>query len=307
MAKPRSRWIDFGVYLAVRLGACFIQSLTDRAAIGFGHLMGWLGYALDKRHRRVADDNLRHAFPDLDVAERDRLVRRTYRHFAMLLVDIARLPRKIHRGNWRRFAQLVGCEPMFEAIESQRPTLIITGHFGNWELAGYGLGLLGYRTFAVARRLDNPYLDRLMRRFRELNGQKMLSKNGDALAIAEVLMRGGALATLADQDAGARGMFVDFFGRPASTHKGLAVMARRFDAKIFVVGVAKVGEPLRFRIAVEEVIDPRDFAGADANRAITQRFTSALEQLVRRHPDQYFWLHRRWKHQPMARQLIGAA
>src|SRR6266700_5501835 len=99
MAKPRSRLLDFGVYIIVRLGACLLQALTDRAALGFGRVLGWLCYNLDGRHRRVADDNLRRAFPHLDALSRDLLVRGTFRHFAMLLVEIARVPRKMHRSN----------------------------------------------------------------------------------------------------------------------------------------------------------------------------------------------------------------
>ncbi len=169
-------------------------------------------------------------------------------------------------------------------------------------------GYLGHRTFAIARPLDNPYLDRFLRRFREQTGQQILSKNGNAKAIAQILKSGGVLATLADQNAGPGGLFVEFFNRPASTHKGIAVMALKYDAEIFVVGVPKTGEPMRYQVAVEDRIDPRDFAGrTDAVTAITQRYTAALEQLVRRHPEQYFWLHRRWKHQPAARQMTAAA
>jgi KDO2-lipid IV(A) lauroyltransferase len=126
---------------------------------------------------------------------------------------------------------------------------------------------------------------------------------------------GGKVATLADQDAGARGVFVDFFGRPASTHKAVALMAIEFDALLVVMGVPRVNRAGRatakppagmretfYALEVEELIDPREYAHrADAIKAITQRYTAALERLVRRHPEQYFWLHRRWKRQPRAK------
>jgi KDO2-lipid IV(A) lauroyltransferase len=116
------------------------------------------------------------------------------------------------------------------------------------------------------------------------------------------------LATLADQDAGQRGLFVDFFGRPASTHKAVALMAQMHNVPMVVAGMVHVGEPLRFHVEVEDVIDPEEYAErADAIPAMTQRFTSALERIVRRHPEQYFWLHRRWKHQPKAKGARKAA
>jgi KDO2-lipid IV(A) lauroyltransferase len=185
---------------------------------------------------------------------------------------------------------------------------MVTGHFGNWELGGHCLGLLGFTTHAIARPLDNPYLDRYFRALRQRAGQQVLNKNGDFDRIQAVLHRGGALATLGDQDAGPKGLFVDFFGRPASTHKAVALLALERDVPMVVIGVPRLGEPLRYRVEVGDVILPEEYAGRpDAVRAITQRFTAALERLVRRHPEQYFWLHRRWKHQPAARKGNKAA
>jgi len=116
-------------------------------------------------------------------------------------------------------------------------------------------------------------------------------------------MRSGILAALADQDAGQRGLFVDYFGKPASTHKAVALLALEHRVPLAVTGTYKVRQPMGYEIATEEVIFPEDYDGKpDAIRAITQRFTSALERLVRLAPEQYFWLHRRWKHQPQARK-----
>src|SRR5689334_1569284 len=106
MARARSPLLDFAVYVVVRLGVCFIQMLPDETACGFAGILATLAYHLDRRHRRVADDNLRHAFPYLDDAERDRLVGGTFRHFFALVVEIARLPRKLCVGNWRTHVTL---------------------------------------------------------------------------------------------------------------------------------------------------------------------------------------------------------
>lgn len=307
MAQERSRRIDFLAYLIVRGAICFIQMLPELVAHGVAQCLAACIHALDRRHRRVAHDNLRHAYPALSDSARDRLVRDCFEHFVTLVFELARLPRKLCVGNWRKYATLVGGDQVVGAMTSQRPAMIVTAHFGNWELAGFALGLLGFRTHAVARPLDNPYLDRFLQRFREKTGQRVLAKKGDFDRIGELLKTGGVLATLADQDAGQRGLFVDFFGRPASTHKAIALVAIEFDVPLVVVGVPKVRQPMHYHMIVEEVIEPREYAGrADAVRAITQRFTTALERVIRRHPEQYFWMHRRWKHQPAARKRRAA-
>jgi KDO2-lipid IV(A) lauroyltransferase len=211
-------------------------------------------------------------------------------------------------SNWRRHVELADGRRLLDYLLGDRPVLFVTGHFGNWELAGYTIGLLGFRTHAIARPLDNPYLDDFLRRFREATGQRILAKHGDFDQMQHVLQSRGVLATLADQDAGQRGQFVDFFGKPASTHKAIAILALEYQVPLLVVTTPKVGEPMRYQIELRDVILPEEYAGrADAVRAITQRFTHALEGAVRERPEQYFWLHRRWKHQPVARKGRSAA
>jgi KDO2-lipid IV(A) lauroyltransferase len=321
VANERNRAADWAVYVAVRLTVCLVQALSFRVACRLAGALAWLAYRVDRRHRLVADDNLRHAFPELDhPAARDRRVRDVYRHFCLLLVEMIHLPRLLHTHNWRRYLRLGGKRMIVGQLLSGRPVLLVTGHFGNWELGGYILGLLGFTTHAIARPLDNPHLDAFLRRFRERTGQRILAKHGDFDRMQELLDSGGVLATLADQDAGPRGVFVDYFGRPASTHKAVALMALQYRVPLVVVGTMRtlpgpdgatnpgVGKPLSYAVEAEEVILPEEYAGRpDAVTALTRRFTAALERLVRRAPEQYFWLHRRWKHQPAARKGKRAA
>src|SRR5262249_46712589 len=145
--------------------------------------------------------------------------------FCTLLIEIILIPRLLQPANWRRYIRLVGGDRVVNCLLSGRPLLIVTGHWGNWEMAGYALGLLGFTTHAIARPLDNPFLERFLLKFREKTGQKILAKHGDFAHMQELLDGGGVIATLADQDAGQRGLFVEFFGRPASTHKAVALMA----------------------------------------------------------------------------------
>jgi KDO2-lipid IV(A) lauroyltransferase len=306
MAKPPRPTLDLAVYLAVRAAVCVVQALPVGWAFALAGALGWVAYRVDKRHRRVAEENLRHAFPDLSPAAIDRLVRGCYRHFCELAVEIALLPRKLRVHNWRSFATLVRGDRVIPGLLDRRPLLIVTAHFGNWELAGYMLGAQGFRTYAIARVLDNPHLERWLKRFRQATGQTIIAKKDDFERLSGVLRAGGAVATLADQDAGPRGVFVDFFGRPASAHKAVALMAVEFDAPMVVVGVPKVGGPLRYEVVCEDLIDPREYANRpDAVRAITRRYHASLERLIRRYPEQYFWLHRRWKTRPAAKKTAA--
>jgi len=302
MSKPRSKVKDFAVFAVVRIVVCVLQALPRGGGEAFAHMLAWLAYRVDRRHRLVADENLHRAFAGLDPASRDRLVRKVYLHFCRLLVEMVMIPRKFHPNNWRRYVELPQGRQLVESLLSGRPLLLVTGHFGNWEMGGYALGLLGFQTYAIARPIDNPYLDRFLRRFRERTGQTLITKRGAFDQVQSILGQGGVIATLADQDAGQRGVFVDFFGRPASTHKGIALLALEQQAQLLVLGTMRIAEPDRYAVVVTDVIDARDYASrTDGVRALTQRYTSALERIVRQAPDQYFWLHRRWKHQPEAR------
>ena len=304
MAKKRSCLADYAVYLVLRIFVCVIQAMSLAMGRHLAAGLAWLVYHIDKRHREVARDNLRHAFPGrYSDAELDTLVRAVIRHFCTLAIEIIHLPRLFHHTNWRRYVSLPQGEILLPHLLSGRPLMFVTGHFGNWELGGFILGALGFKTHAIARTLDNPYVDWFLRvKFREKTGQQILSKDDDFERIQHVLATGGVLATLADQDAGQRGLFVDFFGRPASTHKAVALLALQYNVPLAVIGTAKLAEPMQYAVLVEDVILPEEYEGRpDAVRKITQRFSAALERLVRRYPEQYFWLHRRWKHQPVVK------
>jgi KDO2-lipid IV(A) lauroyltransferase len=299
MAKPRSVVADYLVYLVVRLIVGVIQALSYEAACTLAGGLAWLIYHLNARHRNVALDNLRHAFPGrFTEAELDRLVRAVYLHFCTLLMDIIHIPRKLHPNNWRQHVELDQGR-WVDLLMGDRALLLVTGHLGNWEVGGYVLGLLGFTTHAIARPLDNRFLDDYLRSFRERTGQKLLAKHGDFAPMQALLEGRGVLATLGDQDAGQRGLYVDFFGRPASTHKAMALLGLQYRVPLVVLGVVRLPGAMRYRIIIEDVIEPAEYEGRpDAVRAITQRLTTGLERLVRQAPTQYFWLHRRWKHQP---------
>jgi KDO2-lipid IV(A) lauroyltransferase len=307
MSKPRVPALDVLVYLVVRSVIAFIELLSYEAGCALADNLAWLIYHVDRRHRNVARDNIHHAFPHFNERQIDRMVRRTYRHFCTLLIDIVHARRKLHPTNWRR--HIAFDEPRLAQYAWQDHSyLVVTGHFGNWEISNYMSGLLGYVTYAIARPLDNPYLDKFLRRFRQKTGQQLLSKKGELDKMHEILQSGRVLGAMVDQDAGPRGVFVEFFGRPASTHKSMALLALEHRVPIGVIGLYKVGPGMRYQGVYGDLISPDDYVGRpDAVQAITQRFTTALEEIIRLAPEQYFWLHRRWKHKPPVKKNARAA
>ena len=275
--KIRRPWFDYLVYLFVRLVVAFAQMLTIDQSYALASFMAWILYRVDSRHRKVGHENLAMAFGERYTEdERDQIVRGVYRHFCRMLMEILHTPRKLHLTNWRDRIVLVGHEPiMDQLITGGRSMIFLTGHYGNWELAGYVFGLFGFPTVSVARALDNPYLDRYLRSFRERTGQSLIPKTGGFDQMVDVLQNGRVLSFLADQDAGQRGLYVDFFGRPASTHKAIALLAIEHNAPV-VVGVARrIGPGFRYELRCEEFIDPSELEGtSDDVRVLTQRFTS---------------------------------
>jgi Kdo2-lipid IVA lauroyltransferase/acyltransferase len=290
------RAVDYTVYGVVRLLVCIIQAMPIETAQSAAGFLAWLLADVFKVRGRVVDDNLVHAFPELTPADRRRLVRRMWEHLLVMVVEIAHAPRKIHDTNWRDYVRLHGEGPLLRLLLEDRPTLVTTAHFGNFEVAGYVLALLGFKSHTVARTLDNPYLDRFVNRFRGATGQYIIPKNGGYDQILDVLSDGGTMTFLADQYAGPKGCWVQFFGRPASAHKAIALLAMEHQAPVVVSYARRIGRPMHFELSTYAVADPRaggeEFASV---RALTQWYTSRLEEIIRRQPDQYWWLHRRWK------------
>ena len=308
MKRPRRPALDYLVYLVVRLIVGVAQALSIEQSYALADWIARILYRVDKRHRQVGMENLRLAFGDrYTAAERDRIVRAVYRHFCRMLMEMLHIPRKLHLETWRRRITLVGQEAVVDRLLKGGPVILLSGHFGNWEMAGYLFGVFGFPPHSVARTLDNPYLDRFLRSFRERTGQRMIPKKGGYDQMLEVLRSGGVLSFLADQDAGERGLFVEFFGRPASTHKAIALLALEHRAPVAVGYARRIGPGFRYEVGCDAVIDPDEWSGtADDVRLLTQRYTAALEAVIRRAPEQYLWLHRRWKHQPKPRKRPAA-
>ena len=292
----RQQVVDYLVYVAVRILICIVQAIRIETGQRFARTLAWLFCNVLHIRGRVVDDNLAHAFPEMSTAARLRLARRMWEHLFLLVLEVAHTPRKIHETNWRDFVRLTNDAELVRSLLDDRPVLIVAAHLGNFEVGGYVLGVLGFPTHTVARTLDNPYLDDFVNRFRGGTGQHIIPKNGGYDQITEVLSRGGTMTFLADQYAGPKGCWVEFFGRPASAHKAIALLALDNNALMSVSTARRLDRPMQFELVNYAAVDPREVRNEVGTiRELTQWYTTRLEELIRQTPDQYWWLHRRWK------------
>jgi KDO2-lipid IV(A) lauroyltransferase len=188
---------------------------------------------------------------------------------------------------------------MLGPLLATKPSVTVTGHFGNFEFAGYLTGLFGIKTMTIARPLDNPYLNRFITTFRGAKGQIMVPKEGSAPLVNAHLKEGKSLVLLADQHAGEKGCWVEFLGVPASCHKSLALFTLTAGAPLVVLANRRDGRPLQFKLDFMGTASPEtggeEFSGV---REMTIWYNCRLAEAISRAPEQYWWLHRRWRVPP---------
>ena len=249
--------------------------------------------------RRAAMENLRLAFPEWSKRQRWAALRGMVRQLGWMAAEFAHFPRHTKK-NIERLVLLDGFENFATAQARGKGVLFLTGHMSAWELAPFAQGLFGYPLHFLVRAIDNARVDALITRYRCLSGNSPIEKNQSARAVLKVLAAGGTVGVLADHNTlHTEGVFVDFFGIPACTTAGLARFALHTDAAV-VPGFLHWDASLRkYRLCFGPAIELVR-SGDDARdiRENTQRFTRAVENYVRRYPDQWLWLHRRWKTRP---------
>lgn len=311
------RWRYRLEYLVFRMLVAVVQAMTVRGSVRFARGLAFvftrvLPRKLTRYH--VARENLRAAFGDaLTDREIDRMIREMWVHLFRLVIEIVQMPRKLRLDNCKQVLDFPQSAWSVRTMCSGRPVIVLSGHYGNWEVANMAFGLFGFSLGVVARDLDNPYLHDWFARFRESTGHALISRRGGGTEMTEYLERRGALGLLGDQDAGPKGLFVDFFDRPASTYKSIALMAMEYRALILVGYTRRLPDDFddcwwsRFEMGVADVIDPDTFQGPDAVGEMTERYTEALERAIRLAPEQYFWLHRRWKSEPRQKRKTQPA
>lgn len=296
----RSTLRNVAEYLPARILASVVQCFPERRNLLAAAMAARCYATLHGRHRRRAEHNLRLSFPDKSAKEIRRIAVASIEHlFQLAGVDAMVMGRAIRPSTWHRHLDFEPARDAFPLLVSDRPALLLTGHCGNWELLGYGMSVVGYPISALARPLDNPLLNRWILGIREAWGLKILTKWGATPIMQGILEDGGRLGFIADQNAGDQGIFVPFFGRLASAYKSIGLLAMRYEAPIIVAMAARRGARLDYEFILGDIIQPEDWnAREDPLYYLTARYTRALEQLITDRPEQYLWIHRRWKSRP---------
>jgi len=283
-------WLEYGITLAA------IKSLEWTPL----PIARWLARAyaslLDialPRLRRVALRNLALALPELGAARHKQIVDGVFLSIARVLVTFAKFP-SIRRENVKQWIRCEGAEHVEEALRRGRGVLFATAHMGNWELSAFAWALLVAPMHVVVRPLDNPLIDALVERRRSLSGNRTIGKKEYARSILKALAANQAVGILVDQNSAAdAGVFVDFFGVKACAGAGFAKLAARSGAAVIPGFALWEQAEQRFVLRFEAPVPMSGDAVRD-----TQAVQSALEQTIRRYPDQWLWLHRRWKTRP---------
>jgi len=265
------------------------RSIAD--ALGTG--CGWLLDVLVPRLRQTAYRNLEFAYPEHDAAWRRRTVDGVYRSIGRLLVALARFP-EIDRSNVGEWIRYEGFEHYEQAKADGRGVLFATAHLGNWELSAFAHALLTEKMNIVVRPLDNPLLDDLVETRRGLSGNTLLSKRDFARSILHALRNNEPVGILVDQNsAGENSAFVPFFGKPACTNLTFAKLAERSGAAVIPGFAAWNHSERRYVLKFYPAVPMSGDAVED-----TARIQAAVERAIREHPDQWLWIHRRWKTRP---------
>lgn len=304
--RRRGTWLDWLAYLTLRCVFCWIQSISLENCDRLCRLLANMVSDGTSLRRKTIDDNLELVYGQLAPKHRRLLRRKMWHHLFLMVCEIAHAPRKIHRTNWREHFYMPHKQEIFQAMTDGRATVLVTGHYGNFEVAGHTTGLFGVPPASIARPLDNPYLDEFFNEFRSATGQQILPKEGSSTAVQKLLENNGLLAILADQHAGGKGCWVDFFGHPTSCHKALALFVLSAKAPMVVNYTRRLDRPLRFEMGATGIADPALLDSPsppeylDSVQSLTAWYNARLEDAIRLSPEQYWWLHRRWREVPPA-------
>ncbi len=283
---------------AAAIVSLVLRGLPRRAALGLGATLGRLVAAADPRHVAIAVDNLRHAFPEWDEARLAATARAVYAHFGRMLFDILWL-------QWRSRQELLalvevhGREHVEAAMATGRGVVMCAAHIGNWEVHGIAHGLLFGAIDVVARPLDNPSLDARLCAFRTMGGNRVVYKRKALAQVLGAIRAGRGVALLLDQNVQAKdGIFVDFFGRPAATTTVAAALALKTGCAL-VPSHTELRPDGQYALVYEPPLVWASDGARDADlAAITQELARRTEAWVRATPEQWLWMHRRWKTQP---------
>lgn len=280
--------------LLTMLIAC-LRLLPRRLTIGVMRLLGRLTFQLDQQGRERTITHLTMAFgKERSTAEIHALAAQVYRHFATAMADTMRLPVILRQGI-NRFITAQGMHHLDQALAQGQGVLMITGHFGNWELLGAWLAQNGYPLRVVGTPMENPGLDRIVVEMRNQAGYTNIARGAGTREIIRSLRQGCAIGMLIDQDTRVQGCFVQFFGHAAHTPTGPVLLAKKFGIPIIPIFMHLQAD-LSYHIECEPPLDLVESGDDERDtRVNTQKCSDAYERVIRRFPEQWVWMHQRWK------------
>jgi Kdo2-lipid IVA lauroyltransferase/acyltransferase len=286
-------------YVAARALLTGLGLLPRPVAVATGRGVGRIAYGLSDRLRLTGFRNLELAFPEMDESERERILRGCFKNLGRLLGEFSQFQRATPESLYR-IVECEGLENLQAAQALGRGVILFTGHLGAWELSSLALSAFGYPMSFLVRRIDNPLIERLIEKTRTRFGNRSIDKRAAMRPMLRTLRAGGTLGILVDLNTQPHeGIFVDFFGIPASTTSGVAALALRTGAAVLPVFVPWDEKRRRFVLHVDS---PLVVASTGDEREdikqLTSLFTSVVESYVRRFPEQWLWIHKRWNTRP---------
>jgi len=294
---------DYAIYLAVRILCVVVHMFSAETNLNTARFFGRLLWKYYHRGRKRALDNLHASFPEKSEEWIRRTGKESFQQLAMFAMDFVLVPRLVRKQNWRDYSRYKTVERAKWLMHERRGLLMVAAHYGNFEIMGYLLGLFDFNVYSIARPLDNKYLSKYLYGLRQRVGQKIIDKKGAAQLMPKITSTGATLCFIADQDAGRKGVFVEFMGRKASTYKSIGLLAITNNIPIGVGYSRRIGNRFFFEIGVNRIIMPEEWADKeDPLTWVTQEYSNAIEQFVREDPTQYWWLHRRWKTRPRIKE-----
>jgi KDO2-lipid IV(A) lauroyltransferase len=295
--------IAFIIYLFLKGFSCFINLLPEDFALWVGRQLGNLAYGLDWEHRKVAFQNLSLAFGQ-EKSEREiqGIARKTFQNLGMMAVEFFRIP-GMDLEAYKKKVEMEGVDEALKVLDKKKGGLLLLGHFGNWELMAMMSRVIEKPIFVIAKSIKQKRIDQWITRIRKEVGLELIPPKNATPKVIQALSQNQVVGILFDQRGKrSKGIWADFFGRKVPTTPGLAVMALKSDAPVLPVYMIRdgfkkhrliVGEPL-------ELIHTGDFRkDVEAN---TQLFNDTLESIIRQHPDQWLWIHRRWERKKRVHQ-----
>jgi KDO2-lipid IV(A) lauroyltransferase len=292
--------VQLAQYIAFRAVSGLCHAFPTPPNMATAAAVAELFAKLGPRRVQRAIDNLRACFPEWSDQRLREVAEGSIRHmFQIFLVDSVAMPRFVSDTNWLLHIDIGSIRAGLDVLLADRPAIFLTGHFGNWELLGFVLATIGFPLQAVARPLDNRWINNWLLGVRESRGMRILTKWGAVPELQRTLNHGGRVAFIADQNAGDDGLFVPFFGRLASSYKSIGLLAIRYRVPIILGSALRTPNKFRWMVECNEVIEPETWENQpDPLFYVTARYARALESMVRSAPEQYLWIHRRWKSRP---------